>query len=359
MINPSSISAVRQRMLIALGVAHSDGIWHSGAETDSDRRVSRRDQCSGAGARDSRRNVAAGGRETRHATNRNSNGWSAAADRNSIGLEDRFVRHHDRFRRWRERLLRAAARLRAAGKRTRRICRPVSMSNWGRLRPASAKFSNTRSSARTRKNTTRPSCAPMQDYIVRPILRTRAGSYGCEFIRRTGEAIPGHRQTRAAHSLQSHACSRFSTRLEKNNANASGNLHRTPVRAIRRARPRLGERARAISRTSSSAAGNGKHERPIYVRDVADVKIGAELRQGAVTANGEGEAVAGIVLMLKGASGRDVVNAVKEKLPAIQKGVAERGRARAVLRPHRSREKSDPHSDQSAGRKARFSFSSF
>ena len=30
------------------------------------------------------------------------------------------------------------------------------------------------------------------------------------------------------------------------------------------------------------------------------MKIGAELRQGAVTANGEGEAVAGIVLMLKG-----------------------------------------------------------
>ena len=60
---------------------------------------------------------------------------------------------------------------------------------------------------------------------------------------------------------------------------------------------------------------------PIYVRDVADVKIGAELRQGAVTANGEGEAVAGIVLMLKGASGRDVVNAVKEKLPAIQKAL--------------------------------------
>jgi cobalt-zinc-cadmium resistance protein CzcA len=60
---------------------------------------------------------------------------------------------------------------------------------------------------------------------------------------------------------------------------------------------------------------------PVYVRDVADVQIGAELRQGAVTANGEGEVVAGIVLMLKGASGRDVVNAVKAKLPAIQKAL--------------------------------------
>jgi cobalt-zinc-cadmium resistance protein CzcA len=60
---------------------------------------------------------------------------------------------------------------------------------------------------------------------------------------------------------------------------------------------------------------------PIYVRDVAEVRIGPELRQGAVSMNGEGEVVAGIVLMLKGASGRDVVNAVKEKLPAIQKAL--------------------------------------
>ena len=60
---------------------------------------------------------------------------------------------------------------------------------------------------------------------------------------------------------------------------------------------------------------------PVYVRDVAQVVVGAELRQGAVTVNGEGESVAGIVLMLKGASGRDVVNAVKEKLPSIQKAL--------------------------------------
>ena len=60
------------------------------------------------------------------------------------------------------------------------------------------------------------------------------------------------------------------------------------------------------------------------MRDLAEVKIGAELRQGAVTANGQGEAVAGIVMMLKGASGRDVVNAVKEKLPGYSESFAQR-----------------------------------
>ena len=90
---------------------------------------------------------------------------------------------------------------------------------------------------------------------------------------------------------------------------------------------------------------------PIYVRDVAEVKIGAELRQGAVTANGEGEAVAGIVLMLKGASGRDVVNAVKEKLPAIQKALPKG----VELVPFYDRtdlvQEGDPHRHESAARR--------
>ena len=53
---------------------------------------------------------------------------------------------------------------------------------------------------------------------------------------------------------------------------------------------------------------------PVRLRDVASVGIGAEIRQGAITRNGEGETVAGIVLMLRGASGREVVAGIKEKL---------------------------------------------
>ncbi|MCB1033352.1 MAG: efflux RND transporter permease subunit, partial [Acidobacteria bacterium] len=53
---------------------------------------------------------------------------------------------------------------------------------------------------------------------------------------------------------------------------------------------------------------------PVRLRDVASVELGPEIRQGAITRNGEGETVAGIVLMLRGASGKDVVAEVKEKL---------------------------------------------
>src|SRR5512138_32912 len=57
---------------------------------------------------------------------------------------------------------------------------------------------------------------------------------------------------------------------------------------------------------------------PVYLRDVADVVIGAEPRQGAVTRDGKGEAVAGMVIMLKGANAKDVVAGVKEAIAAAR-----------------------------------------
>ena len=46
---------------------------------------------------------------------------------------------------------------------------------------------------------------------------------------------------------------------------------------------------------------------PVYVRDVAEVGYGGEIRQGAVTMNGQGEVVMGIVLQLKGANTKKVI----------------------------------------------------
>ncbi|GIV46172.1 MAG: hypothetical protein KatS3mg036_0990 [Ignavibacterium sp.] len=58
---------------------------------------------------------------------------------------------------------------------------------------------------------------------------------------------------------------------------------------------------------------------PIYIHNVADVKFGPALRQGAVTMNGKGEVAAGIVMMLKGANSRTVVENVKNKVESIKK----------------------------------------
>ena len=57
---------------------------------------------------------------------------------------------------------------------------------------------------------------------------------------------------------------------------------------------------------------------PVYLRDVAEVVIGAEPRQGAVTRDGKGEVVAGMIIMLKGENSQDVVSRVKEAIGKIQ-----------------------------------------
>ena len=64
---------------------------------------------------------------------------------------------------------------------------------------------------------------------------------------------------------------------------------------------------------------------PVRVGDLADVHRGALARQGAVTRDGVGEAVQGLVLGLRGANARDVVRGVRAKLaeiaPALPAGV--------------------------------------
>lgn len=63
----------------------------------------------------------------------------------------------------------------------------------------------------------------------------------------------------------------------------------------------------------------GKEGVPVYVRDLGEVATGANVRQGAVTADGEGEIVAGIAMMLKGENSRTVVERVKERVEQVKK----------------------------------------
>jgi cobalt-zinc-cadmium resistance protein CzcA len=63
----------------------------------------------------------------------------------------------------------------------------------------------------------------------------------------------------------------------------------------------------------------GKEGIPIFVRDLGEVVTGATVRQGAVTADGEGEIVAGIAMMLKGENSRTVVDSIKERVEKVQK----------------------------------------
>ena len=64
---------------------------------------------------------------------------------------------------------------------------------------------------------------------------------------------------------------------------------------------------------------------PVYLRHVADVNLAAMVRQGAVTRDGRGEIVTGIVMMRMGANSREVVTAAKEALEGLAPSLAKLG----------------------------------
>jgi cobalt-zinc-cadmium resistance protein CzcA len=62
---------------------------------------------------------------------------------------------------------------------------------------------------------------------------------------------------------------------------------------------------------------------PIRVSDVATVKVGSEIRQGAVTKDGQGEVVTGIVLKRINENTKQVIERIKEKVAEINKALPE------------------------------------
>jgi len=60
---------------------------------------------------------------------------------------------------------------------------------------------------------------------------------------------------------------------------------------------------------------------PIYVKNLGTVQLGGAIRRGLLDMNGEGEAVGGIVVMRYGENAHDVIQRVKEKIVALEKGL--------------------------------------
>ena len=60
---------------------------------------------------------------------------------------------------------------------------------------------------------------------------------------------------------------------------------------------------------------------PVYVSSVADVRKGAQIRQGAATRDGKGETVMGVAMLLKGENSRAVAGRIAERLQQVQKAL--------------------------------------
>lgn len=154
----------------------------------------------------------------------------------------------------------------------------------------------------------------IQDWMIRPILKSIPGvadvnSFG-GYVKQYQVIV--HPEKLAKYHLSLREV--FEAVVE-NNANAGGNLleHYSDQYLVRS----IG----LIEQIEDIQEIIVKEEEgiPVYVRDVAEVRTGPEVRQGALVVDGEREGVAGIVMMLRGQSGKDVAARVKQKVDEINK----------------------------------------
>ncbi|KAA5541401.1 efflux RND transporter permease subunit [Roseiconus nitratireducens] len=107
--------------------------------------------------------------------------------------------------------------------------------------------------------------------------------------------------------------------LEENNGNAGGGYitHGAEQRLIR------GEGLVSTLDDLRSIVLASRDGVPVRISDVAEVRFAPMLRQGAVTRDGNREAVIGMVMMIMGGNSRQVVEDVKHRIAEIQKTLPE------------------------------------
>ncbi len=76
-----------------------------------------------------------------------------------------------------------------------------------------------------------------------------------------------------------------------------------------------------IEDLKSIPLGINQQNTPLLLKDVAEIRLGPQMRRGLVELNGEGETVGGIVVMRYGENAKQTITAVKTKLATLAKGL--------------------------------------
>ncbi|MHB9068736.1 MAG: efflux RND transporter permease subunit [Sedimentisphaerales bacterium] len=105
--------------------------------------------------------------------------------------------------------------------------------------------------------------------------------------------------------------------LQANNSNAGGSFIERDWEQINVVSKGLAQNIPDIENIVIKAEGGT----PVYLKDIAQIQIGHQTRNGAVTKDGKGEAVIGMVIMLKGSNSKNVADRVKAEIPQIQKSL--------------------------------------
>jgi cobalt-zinc-cadmium resistance protein CzcA len=103
--------------------------------------------------------------------------------------------------------------------------------------------------------------------------------------------------------------------LEKNNANTgSGYIEHNQEQYVIRGEALV----KSIGDIENTVIATRTGGVPVLVKNLGDVREGSMLRIGAATANGKGETVVGVAMMLAGENANQVVARVKDKITEIQ-----------------------------------------
>ncbi len=78
---------------------------------------------------------------------------------------------------------------------------------------------------------------------------------------------------------------------------------------------------RTLDELGGIALASNMLGKPVYLRDVAQVRLGPEIRRGIAEWNGEGEAVGGIIVMRFGENAQKVIERTKAKLASLEQGL--------------------------------------
>ena len=152
----------------------------------------------------------------------------------------------------------------------------------------------------------------IEDWVVRPLLRSIPG---VAEINSTGGYVKQYETLVDPQKLHYYnlTIGDVSRALARNNANAGGGIlpqhaEQYLVRSVGLVRDVDDMRNIVLKEMGGT---------PVYIRDVAEVRIGTEVRYGAMIKNGNSEAVGGVALMTSGGNAKEIVSRVKERVAEI------------------------------------------
>ena len=159
----------------------------------------------------------------------------------------------------------------------------------------------------------------IQDWIVR---RQLLGVKGVAEVSSMGGKLKQYEISVNPNKLQSYGITihEVFSALENNNQNTGGAyIEKGPTVLFIRSEGLIGS-IEDIENISIKAAPDGA---PLFMRDVAEIKIGYATRYGAMCFNDQGEVAGAVVMMLKGANSSEVIKNVKDRITQIQKTLPE------------------------------------